>query len=118
MELFLRCEVFANNLSVLWKGRVPVSTSQAVLQHLPSLRRYARALTGSQASGDAYVVATVESLIASPKLLESSSSARVGLYRLFTQIWNSVALNDKTDSGSVILPPEQHLTQITPRPRQ
>src|SRR6516165_4936314 len=61
-ELFLRCEVFANNLSVLWKGRVSVSTSQAVLQHLPSLRRYARALTGSQASGDAYVVATVESL--------------------------------------------------------
>ncbi len=95
-----------------------MSTSQAVLQHLPSLRRYARALTGSQASGDAYVVATVESLIASPKLLESSSSSRVGLYRLFTTIWNSVALNDKADAGTVILPPEQHLTQITPRPRQ
>ena len=46
-----------------------MSTSQAVLQHLPSLRRYARALTGSQASGDAYVVATVESLIASPQVL-------------------------------------------------
>ena len=36
------------------------TTSQAVLQHLPFLRRYARALTGSQASGDAYVAATVE----------------------------------------------------------
>ena len=95
-----------------------MSTSQAVLQHLPSLRRYARALTGSQASGDAYVVATVESLIASPKLLESSSSSRVGLYKLFTSIWNSVALNDKPDVGTVVLPPEQHLTQITPRPRQ
>ena len=97
---------------------VPVSTSQAVLQHLPSLRRYARALTGSQASGDAYVVATVESLIASPQVLESSSNPRVGLYRLFTKIWNSVAVNDKPETADVVLPPEQHLTQITPRPRQ
>ena len=95
-----------------------MSTSQAVLQHLPSLRRYARALTGSQASGDAYVVATVESLIASPKILETASNSRVGLYRLFTKIWNSVAVNGKAETGAVVLPPEQHLSQITPRPRQ
>jgi DNA-directed RNA polymerase specialized sigma24 family protein len=96
-----------------------VSTSQAVLQHLPFLRRYARALTGSQASGDAYVAATVESLIASPKMLDSSGNKRVALYRLFTKIWNSVPVNDKPDvSGESNLAPERHLTQITPRPRQ
>jgi DNA-directed RNA polymerase specialized sigma24 family protein len=32
-------------------------TSQSVKDHLPVLRRYARALTGSQASGDSYVTA-------------------------------------------------------------
>jgi DNA-directed RNA polymerase specialized sigma24 family protein/CheY-like chemotaxis protein len=95
-----------------------LSTSQAVVQHLPFLRRYARALTGSQASGDAYVAATLESLIASPKTLESGANARVGLYALFTKIWNSVALNGKPEAGESNLPPEQHLTQITPRPRQ
>jgi len=100
------------------EGEGAVSTSQAVLQHLPSLRRYARALTGSQASGDAYVVATVESLIASPKILEAASNSRVALYRLFTKIWNSVAVNGKAEASEVILPPEQHLTHITPRPRQ
>jgi DNA-directed RNA polymerase specialized sigma24 family protein len=94
-----------------------VSTSQAVLQQLPFLRRYARALTGSQASGDAYVAATLESLIASPQILETGSSSRVALYRLFTKIWNSVAVNGQSEVGSA-LPPEQHLTQITPRPRQ
>jgi len=94
------------------------ATQQAVLQHLPSLRRYARALTGSQASGDAYVVATVESLIASPKILGESSNARVALYRLFTKIWNSVALNEQPEAAVIVLPPEQHLTHITPRPRQ
>jgi DNA-directed RNA polymerase specialized sigma24 family protein/AmiR/NasT family two-component response regulator len=118
MELFLRCKVFASNLSTVEGEGLFVSTSQTVLQHLPSLRRYARALTGSQASGDAYVVATVESLIASPKMLESATNSRVGLYRLFTKIWNSVPVNGKPDTGEIVLPPEQHLTQITPRPRQ
>ena len=32
-----------------------MSTAQLVVQHLPYLRRYARALTGSQMAGDAYV---------------------------------------------------------------
>jgi len=100
------------------EGEGVVSTSQAVLQHLPSLRRYARALAGSQGSGDAYVVATVESLIASPKILEASANSRAGLYKLFTKIWNSVAVNGKAEAGELILPPERHLSQITPRPRQ
>jgi DNA-directed RNA polymerase specialized sigma24 family protein len=94
--------------------------SQAVVQHLPFLRRYARALTGSQVSGDAYVAATLESLITDPKALESLPNQRVALYRLFTKIWNSVALNDKAE-GAIAAPglaPEQHITQITPRPRQ
>ena len=95
-----------------------MSTSQAVLQHLPFLRRYARALTGSQASGDAYVAATVESLIASPKMLDSSGNKRVALYRLFTKIWNSVPVNEKADVTEPNLAPERHLIQITPRPRQ
>ena len=95
-----------------------MSTSQAVLQHLPFLRRYARALSGSQASGDAYVAATLESLIASPKILDSGPNPRVALYRLFTKIWNSVPVNGKAEASEPNLPPEQHLTQITPRPRQ
>ena len=47
-----------------------MSTSQAVAQHLPFLRRYARALTGSQHSGDAYVAAALEALIEDPSVLD------------------------------------------------
>jgi DNA-directed RNA polymerase specialized sigma24 family protein len=97
---------------------LPLPASQAVLQHLPYLRRYARALTGSQASGDAYVAATLESLIASPQILESGPSRRIALYRLFTKIWNSVPVNEKADAAAPTLTPEQHLTQLTPLPRQ
>ncbi|HEV7873860.1 MAG TPA: response regulator, partial [Enterovirga sp.] len=37
-----------------------MSAAQLVVQYLPYLRRYARALTGSQLAGDAYVAATLE----------------------------------------------------------
>ena len=94
-----------------------MSTSQAVVQHLPYLRRYARALSGSQASGDAYVAATLEALIQDPKVLDAGLSTRIALYRLFTKIWNSVALNGKS-SGSATQPVERHLAQIPPKPRQ
>ncbi len=95
-----------------------MSTSQAVVQHLPFLRRYARALTGNQASGDSYVAATLESIIAGPKIIESVPNQRVALYKLFTKIWNSVALNGRADAAEPNLLPEHHLTQMTPRPRQ
>jgi DNA-directed RNA polymerase specialized sigma24 family protein len=95
-----------------------LSTSQAVAQHLPYLRRYARALSGSQASGDAYVAATLEALIQDPKVLESSASTRIALYKLFTTIWNSVAVNGAPGTADTNQPVERHLAQIPPKPRQ
>jgi len=95
-----------------------VSTSQAVAQHLPYLRRYARALTGSQSSGDAYVATTLEALIEDPSVLEKSASTRIALYRLFTKIWNSVAVNGATEVLGKDMPVEHRLAQITPKPRQ
>ncbi len=95
-----------------------MSTSQAVAQHLPYLRRYARALTGSQTSGDAYVAATLEALIEDSSVLEVETGTRVALYRLFTRLWNSVGLNGAVEAGTEGLPVEQRLAHITPRPRQ
>jgi DNA-directed RNA polymerase specialized sigma24 family protein/CheY-like chemotaxis protein len=95
-----------------------VSLSQTIAPHLPFLRRYARALTGSQQSGDAYVAAVLEVLIEDPSAIETESDARVGLYRTFTKLWNSMAVNGATDPGSKKMPAEQRITQITPRPRQ
>jgi hypothetical protein len=74
-----------------------MSKARAVAQHLPYLRRYARALTGSQVSGDAYVAATLEALVKEPQLLESEELPRVTLFRLFSAIWNSLAVNGTAD---------------------
>ena len=95
-----------------------MSASQAIAPYLPFLRRYARALTGSQSSGDAYVAAALEALIEDTSVLDNSSSPRVALYQLFSKIWNSVVVNAKVVPEGSALPAEQRLSQITPRPRQ
>lgn len=95
-----------------------MSRSQLVAEHLPLLRRYARALTGSQASGDAYVAAMLEALLQDPALLEEKHGPRVGLFRLFTQIWNSISLNETTDKGAAPVASEQRLSNLTALARQ
>ncbi len=95
-----------------------MTRSQLVAEHLPLLRRYARALTGSQGAGDAYVGAMLEAMLQDPSLLDERYGARAGLFRLFTQIWNSVSLNDDSDIPTLPMPPERRLSNITPLPRQ
>lgn len=94
-----------------------MSRSQLVAEHLPLLRRYARALTGSQASGDAYVAAMLEALLQDQSLLDEKYGPRAGLFRLFTKIWNSVSIND---NGDPVAPAasERRLSNITPLARQ
>jgi CheY-like chemotaxis protein len=68
-----------------------MSMSQTLAPHLPYLRRYARALTGSQSSGDAHVRAALTALLAGDQTLMEGVPPRVGLYRLFHAIWQSGA---------------------------
>jgi CheY-like chemotaxis protein/DNA-directed RNA polymerase specialized sigma24 family protein len=95
-----------------------MSRSQAVAEHLPLLRRYARALSGSQTSGDAYVSAMLETLLSDASLLDESRGMRAGLMKLFTSIWNSVGINEEVEQPVLHMPPEQRLSNITPLPRQ
>src|ERR1700759_3919557 len=68
-----------------------MSMSQTLAPHLPYLRRYARALTGSQHSGDVHVRAALTALLAGDQALIEGVPPRVGLYRLFHAIWQSGA---------------------------
>ena len=95
-----------------------MSDSKMVAQYVPLLRRYARALTGSQGAGDAYVGASLEAMVADPSVMEDERGPRVALYRLFTKIWNSIAINGATTPADARLPGEQKLANITPLPRQ
>ena len=79
-----------------------MSAAQTVTKYLPYLRRYARALTGSQTSGDAYVAATLEALIKEPSLLSESSQPKVALFRVFSSIWNSLGVPLVVPRGGTI----------------
>ena len=96
-----------------------MSISQAIASHLPYLRRFARALAGTQAAGDAYVAATLEVLIEDPSLFDTKLDPRVALFRTFTGLWNSVGVNLKPDiQTSALTPADRKLESITPLPRQ
>jgi CheY-like chemotaxis protein/DNA-directed RNA polymerase specialized sigma24 family protein len=95
-----------------------MSTAQLVVQHLPYLRRYARALTGSQMAGDAYVAATLETLVSEPETIGAGSNVKVELFQVFTRIWNSLSVNGRSEQIQRDLPAEVRIGQITPLPRQ
>ena len=81
-----------------------MSISSKIAPHLPYLRRFARALAGSQAGGDAYAVATLQTLVEEPALLPEGEDIRIGLYRLLLRVWSTVAVNE--------LVPESALQQL------
>lgn len=98
-----------------------MSLGDQIAKNLPYLRRYARALTGSQATGDAFVRATLEAALADEDLKASLEGGRVPLYRAFNKVWGS-AYMEAPDSGSDFSAHEEaasgRLKAITPMNRQ
>ncbi|HWK35340.1 response regulator [Sphingomonas sp.] len=72
-----------------------MSLGQQLAPHLPFLRRYARALTGSQSEGDHYVRATLEAIVAAPDEFPREVDPRLGLYRTFQAIWGSTNVEER-----------------------
>lgn len=66
------------------------SSRSEIVRHVPSLRRYARCLTGSQERGDRYVQACLESILADLSLMDADQDPRIGLYRVFHAVWNRI----------------------------
>ncbi|MFO6446138.1 response regulator [Erythrobacter sp. NE805] len=68
-----------------------MSLASQIAANLPFLRRYARALTGSQTTGDAYVREMLEGALADEELKASLAGGRVPLYRAFGKLWASAS---------------------------
>lgn len=88
-----------------------MSLGQQLAPHLPFLRRYARALTGSQQHGDNYVRATLQAIVDAPDEFPRDVDPRLGLYKTFQAIFSSsdlgaddeVALSDFEHVGNARL---------------
>jgi CheY-like chemotaxis protein len=98
-----------------------MSMKERIAGHLPYLRRYARALTGSQKTGDAYVRATLEALLEGKDSLDQDGSPRVALYAAFHRIWRGPgAALDKAEPGALStgVSPEERLRGLGAMARQ
>jgi DNA-directed RNA polymerase specialized sigma24 family protein/CheY-like chemotaxis protein len=98
-----------------------MSLLERLAPHLPYIRRYARALTGDQRTGDNYVRVALEALAAGEKSLDARLTPRVALYHVFHAIWCSTGAQlepTEDDTGGRADDAAHRLLRIAPRSRQ
>jgi DNA-directed RNA polymerase specialized sigma24 family protein len=97
-----------------------MSLSATIAPHLPFLRRFSRAVSGSQQSGDALVAAMLEALIADVSIFPEASNERIALYKTFAKLFTSIAIRvpQETPSSAWEQRAAANLTAISPLPRQ
>ncbi|WP_455481774.1 response regulator [Bartonella sp. B35(2025)] len=97
-----------------------MSLSTRIAPHLPYLRRFARSVTGNQSSGDAYVSAMLEALIADISIFPKASSDRIGTYQLFCCLFDQTTPNipEPLPQFGLEQKASAKLSYLTPRARQ
>ncbi|PRZ45778.1 response regulator [Tritonibacter scottomollicae] len=96
-----------------------LTLSDLIAPHLPYLRRYARALTGAQSSGDTYAASTLEAILTDPSCFDAEEvGGKVALFKVFHKLWGSsgqpVAEFDEGPRARAL----QHLASLTPNTRE
>ena len=94
--------------------------ASTVAVQLPYLRRYARALTGSQDSGDRYAEATLMAILEDRSTWDAALPAKAALFRVFNTIWASSGspVEDGEGQGGLHARAQAHLRRLTPNTRE
>ena len=97
-----------------------MTLSTRIAPHLAYLRRYARAVTGSQTSGDAHVAAMLEALIADTSLFPQAGGDRIAVYRLFSEtfVGRRISIDEPSSPFAWEQRAARNLAQVSPRARQ
>lgn len=86
--------------------------------HIPYLRRFARALTGSQTSGDTYVRTALSALAGGDVETDDRLHPKNALFQMFLTIWNITGAQLEARGGAEGTSPEDRVHRLTPRSRQ
>ncbi len=89
-----------------------------IARDLPFLRRYARALTGNQTSGDNFAAATLESLLIDDAVLSVGASPKVGLFHAFHMVWASAGFPEAEPEDRMTARAQVHMARLTPNSRE
>ena len=97
-----------------------MSLSASIAPHLPYLRRYSRAVSGSQSSGDALVAALLEALIADFSIFPKASNDRIALYQLYAKLFTAVNIRvpEASAESAWERSAQANLSALAPRARQ
>lgn len=91
--------------------------SSKLATQLPYLRRFARAMTGSQSSGDNFAAATLEAILADMSVLNGLDT-KTALFRVLYRIWSSAgAPVDEGESGMKARA-QKHMAKLTEDSRE
>ena len=90
----------------------------AIGRDLPYLRRYARALTGTQRTGDNYAAATLEAILEAPASFSRDLPAKTALFKVFHGIWSSSGAPVDAASTGLEAKAQAHLSRLTKDTRE
>jgi len=93
--------------------------SEAITRTLPFLRRYARAVTGSQQRGDEWVRLCAEVAVRQPDLIAEAGDTKLGVFALFHRLQQPFGgLEERGEGASVSGRLKDSLTEMAPLQRQ
>ncbi len=95
-----------------------VDITHSIAGDLPFLRRYARALTGQQSSGDAYSAASLEAILEDRSVFDGDMSPKVALFRVFHKIWSSSGPQIEDNGDGLEGRAQRHLARLTSGTRE
>jgi len=100
-------------------GSTTRTLSEAITRTLPFLRRYARAVTGSQERGDEWVRLCAEVAMRQPELIADAEDTKLGVFALFHRLRQPFGvLEERGEAGSVSGRLKESLTEMAPLQRQ
>ena len=98
--------------------RKDMDISEIIGTNLPYLRRYARALTGSQQSGDRYAAATLEAILEDDEVFKPAVDAKVALFGAFHLVWSSAGAPVGEPDSRLSASAQAHMANLTPNTRE
>lgn len=90
--------------------------AQAVSANVAFLRRYARALTGNQDSGDRYAMATLEALL--EEKAPAVDDPKLALFSAFHLVWSSAGAPVAEADTPLSARAQAHMVDLTPNSRE
>ncbi len=94
------------------------SVGTVVTKNLPYLRRYGRALTGNQTSGDRFAAATLEVILEDMNVVADAADPRAALFHAFHVVWKSAGAPVGEPDGPLGVHAQDHMARLTANSRE